>query len=121
MRKQTGHKRANRAKPAPNPRYDRSLPRSGRLPITLIDGSTRAAAAASIQALAAAIHYARPCYAAQLQRVAAQVADTYTAAQAVSNYTTLPTPAAKFTEAAVKNAPISTTAFHEGGFHWNPL
>lgn len=78
------------AQPLPDARWIPTA-RSGRMPITLIDGSTRANAAASIRALAAALHFRRPCYAAMLQRVASQVSDSYTAAQAISNYTDSPT------------------------------
>lgn len=63
-----------------NPRYTRFTGRTGRLPLTLIDGSTRANAARDIEVMAASIHFARPCYAFMLQRIAFAVANSLDAA-----------------------------------------
>lgn len=94
-----------------NPKYEREARRSGRMPLTLIDGSTRANAARDLAAIAASIHAVRPCYGQLLQRAAQQIADSYTAASAVTNYAT--TPAANTTFTSIT---FAEPTFTEGSF-----
>jgi hypothetical protein len=84
-----------------NPKYEPGYRRRGRMPITLIDGSSRANIARDLAALAASIHAVRPCTALTLQRMAAQIRDSYTAAQAVANYTSKPSANRVLTEATL--------------------
>lgn len=79
------------------------------MPITLIDASTRAGIATGLQSLAASFHATTPCHAQTLSRVAQQITDSYTAAQAVSNYTTLPA-----LNTAINTAGITTANLDNG-------
>ena len=99
-----------------NPRYDRSLKRSSRIPLTLIDASVRANIARDLRVFAAAIHAWRPCHAQTIQRYAAQINDSYTAAQAVSNYTTTPQLGGPFAEPAFTDPSFSSGTFTESTF-----
>ena len=93
MTKRRSESRWRGSKPPPQyaPRFRDAL-RSGRLPRTLIDGSTGANAATGIRALAAAIHFRRPCYAAQLQRVARALAEGLTETGAIAAWAEVPAP-----------------------------
>jgi hypothetical protein len=66
--------------------------RSGRMPRTLINGSTGANAAAGVRAIAASMHFRRPCYAAQLQRIGRALAEGVTEAGAIAAWTEKPVP-----------------------------
>ena len=100
----------------PNPRYDRSLRRSSRIPLTLIDGSSRANIARDLQVFAASIHAWRPCHAQTIQRYAAQINDSYTAAQAIANYTTTPQLAGPYAEPTFTDATFANPSFSEPTF-----
>lgn len=93
---------------ADNPRFDRSLHRSGRMPVTLIDASTRAGIATGLQTLAASFHAMRPCYAQQLERIAQAVTDSKTEAQQIAAYTTLPAINTDIATAAIATTAIDT-------------
>jgi len=88
--------------------------RSGRLPLTLLsDATTGAQAAVGLQALAAAIAFRRPCYAAMLQRCARQIREGLTAAQAEANWTETPAPNATFSETTLSEPTLSEAALTE--------
>lgn len=100
-RRRTGRRRRPKGWGEP---FSPSRCRSARLPLTLLaDATTGAQAAVGLQALAAAMTFRRPCYAAMLQRCARQMQEGLTAAQAVVNWTETPQP----------NAALSETVFSE--------
>ena len=56
-----GRRSAGAALDRENPRYTRRTGRTGRVPLTLINGSTAASIEEDLQIFAAAIHFSRPC------------------------------------------------------------
>lgn len=83
--------RGGRPEPQSTPRFRDPL-RSGRLPRTLIDGSSGANAATGLLSLAAAIHFRRPCYAAQLQHIGRALSESLTEAGAIAAWIEVPAP-----------------------------
>lgn len=81
--------------------------RSGRMPRTLVDGSTGANAATGIRAIAASIHFRRPCYAAQLQRIGRALAEGVTEAGAAAAWTEKPVPLGAVADNTVAEGSLS--------------
>ena len=106
MRRRT--QRTQRAHtPAPDARWIKTA-RTGRLPLTLLnDATTTALAATSIRAIAAALHFKRPCYAQFLQRAATHIVDATTAAGYVAAHTEKPKPNITLTEVTLTEATLT--------------
>lgn len=83
------------------------------MPLTLIDGSSRATIARDLAAIAASFHAVRPCYAQMIQRAAQQVADSYSAAAAVAAYTTTPSANSTFTSTTFSDTTFTDRTFGE--------
>lgn len=113
-------RRAPRPKPFANPKYERGQPRSGRMPLTLIDGSTTANAQRDLAIIAASFHAKRPCYAQALQRFAQQIKDGYTAALAVANYTTKPATNTAFSERTFADPTVVEKTLSDSSFLETP-
>lgn len=97
-------------KRATSPTYDAY--RSMRVPITLIDASSRPAIHDALVSLAASQRNGPcSCVAEHLTQIAAQIRDSYTAAQAIANYTATPAAAAGFTEPAFAETPFGEITF----------
>jgi len=103
--------RSNPKKPTPAARM-----RSGKMPVTLINGTTAATAAPGIQAVAASIAAHRPCYAAQLQRIARALTEGVSEAQAVTNWTEKPVAGTILTERTLSERAVTEIVLTE--FVW---
>lgn len=98
---------------ARNPRFDLSLKRSERVPLTLIDASSRANAARDLRVLAASIHAWRPCHAQIIQKFATEIEQSYTAAAAIAAMTSVPQPAGAPTEITMRELTVAERAMVE--------
>jgi hypothetical protein len=105
-------RREEQSESLPQERYSarfRDPMRSGRMPRTLINGSTGANAATGVRAIAAAIHFRRPCYAMQLQRIGRALAEGVTEAGAIAAWTEKPVPLGSVADNVVSEASLDDT------------
>jgi hypothetical protein len=99
-----------------NPRFTRRTGRTGRLPLTLIDGSTVASAAEGIRIFSAAIHFSRPCWAQTLQRYAAQIENGWDEDEAIVELDDEPGIEDPVEEGTFSSSTFSERTFSESGF-----
>lgn len=109
--------------PQSKPRYRDPL-RSGRMPRTLINGSTGTHASVGIRAIAAAIHFRRPCYAAQLQRIGRALSEGVTEAGAIAAWTEIPAPLGAVAENTLAENSLTDSISNENALserEWSSL
>lgn len=84
------------------------------MPLTLVDGSTRANLARDLEVIAAAIHFARPCYAELLQRAAYAAANSLTPAAQILADTATPSANVLLTEVTLTDPTTVEVTLVEG-------